>query len=258
MRRLVIYAHYDPEDRVRGYVLRHLDALAVLGEVRFVSNSNLSPEALAPVRARVATVQLRENRGYDFAMWAQVLLAEDCAAYDEVLLTNSSIIGPFSPLQPILDRMAAEPCDFWGLTASAQLIPHLQSYFLVFRRPVLDAPAFRQFWTSVLPYRSKDALVFASEIGLSTFLADEGFQWRAAFPREALKGNWVRNLAVRGTPSARVRRFVDPTLVYPDLLLDSGMPYVKLGVVQRNPHRLRLQGLLANIARLGFTPDWIE
>ena len=258
MRRLVIYAHYDPEDRVRGYVLRHLDALAVLGEVRFVSNSNLSPEALAPVRARVATVQLRENRGYDFAMWAQVLLAEDCAAYDEVLLTNSSIIGPFSPLQPILDRMAAEPCDFRGLTASAQLIPHLQSYFLVFRNPVLEAPAFRQFWASILPYRSKDALIFACEIGLSTFLTDEGFRWQAAFPREALKASWVRNLTVRGTPSARVRRFVDPTLVYPDLLLDSGMPYVKLGLLQRNPNRIRLNGLMAELANQGFIPEWIQ
>ncbi len=258
MRRLVIYAHYDPEDRIRGYVLRHLDALAPLGEVRFVSNSNLSPEALAPVRARVATVLLRENRGFDFAMWAQVLLAEDCAAYDEVLLTNSSIIGPFSPLQPILDRMAGEPCEFWGLTESAQLIPHLQSYFLVFRKPVLEALAFQQFWASVLPSRSKGALIFACEIGISTFLADEGYRWRAAFPREALKGNWVRNLTVRGTPLARVRRFVDPTLLYPDLLLDSGMPYVKLGLLQRNPHRLRLQGLLANIAKKGYRPDWIE
>ena len=72
MRRLVIYAHFDTQDRLRGYVLQHLQALKALGEVHFVSNSNLSEAALDLVRPSVVGTHLRENRGFDFGMWAHV------------------------------------------------------------------------------------------------------------------------------------------------------------------------------------------
>jgi len=257
MRRLVIYAHYDSQNRIRGYVLEHLKALTALGEIHFVSNADLSVATLALVRPQVVATHLRENRGFDFGMWAHVLGSIDYTEFDEVLLTNSSIAGPFHPLQPILDRLEADPCDFWGLTSSLLLAPHLQSYFLVFRKRVLTSDSFRRFWASVLPYRSKDALVLAYEIGLTQFLADEGFTWKEAFPREMLRGGWFKNWRVRRLSTGRVRRFMDPTLLYPDLLLESGMPYVKLGLLERNPHRLNLRHLLKAIARLGYDPTWI-
>jgi rhamnosyltransferase len=257
MRRLVIYAHYDAQDRIRGYVLEHLQALSVLGDVHFVSNANLSEATLDLVRPHVVATYLRPNRGFDFGMWAHVLGAFDFTAFDEVLLTNSSIVGPFYPLQPILDRMEAEPCDFWGLTSSLLLSPHLQSYFLVFRAQLLKSESFRRFWSSVLPYRSKDALVLAYELGLTQFLADEGFTWKEAFPREILHGSWLKNWRIRRFSTGRVRRFVDPTLLYPDLLLEGGMPYVKLGLLERNPHHLSLRRLLKEIARLGYHPGCI-
>ena len=257
MKRLVIYAHYDTVDRIRGYVLQHLQALTSLGEVHFVSNATLSEATLDQVRPHVVATTLRENRGFDFGMWAHVLLSFDYTAYDEVLLTNSSIVGPFHPLGPILDRMEKVACDFWGLTSSHLLAPHLQSYFLVFRSRVLRSDSFRRFWASVLPYRSKHALVLAYEIGLTQFLSDEGFTWQEAFPREGLKGSWLKNWMVRGISTGRVRRFVDPTLLYPDLLLESGMPYVKLGLLERNPHGLNLRHLMKALARLGYDANWI-
>jgi rhamnosyltransferase len=254
MRRLVIYAHFDAQDRVRGYVLQHLQALQALGEVHFVSNSNLIEAALELLRPFVVATHLRENRGFDFGMWAHVLLSLELAGYDELLLTNSSVLGPFHPLPPIFERMAGVPCAFWGLTTSQLLIPHLQSYFLVFRPAVLKSDSFLRFWTSVLPYRSKDALVFAYEIGLTQYLSDEGFTWQVAFPRETLRSTWLKNWTVRGQLTGRVRRFVDAPLLYPDLLLESGMPYVKVGLLERNPHQLNLRGLLKAAARLGYDP----
>jgi rhamnosyltransferase len=258
MRRLVIYAHYDPQDRIREYVLRHLRALMALGEVHFVSNANLSEATLDQVRPLVVATTLRANRGFDFGMWAEALLDSDLPAFDEVILTNSSVIGPFHELQPVLDRMEAVPCDFWGLTGSLLMVPHLQSYFLLFRKPILGSEAFHRFWASVLPYRSKDALVLAYEIGLTQFFADEGFTWKEAFPRERLRTSWLKNLTVRGASTGRIRRHVDPTLLYPDLLLESGMPYVKLGLLERNPHRLNLRRLVRTITRLGFDPGWVQ
>ncbi|HEX7554152.1 MAG TPA: rhamnan synthesis F family protein [Geothrix sp.] len=257
MRRLIIYAHYDAQDRIRGYAIKNLQALQLLGEVHFVSNAGLSEATLDRVRSLVVATHLRENRGFDFGMWAHVLLALDLEAYDEVLLTNSSIVGPFHPLQPILDRMDTPANDFWGLTGTQMLVPHLQSYFLLFRSRVLRSEAFHRFWASVMPYRSKDALVLAYEIGLTQFLADEGFRWQEAFPRDTLRGGWYKNWMVRGDLGARVRRFVDPTLLYPDLLLESGMPYVKLGLFERNPHRLILRSLLRQAAHLGYDPTSI-
>ncbi len=258
MKRLILYAHYDPQARVREYVFHHLRHLRELGEIHFISNSPLDPETQARLRGEVAVLHLKENRGFDFGMWAHALKGVSLEAWDELLLTNSSVIGPFAPLQPIFDRMGARGRDFWGLTSSPLMVPHLQSYFLVFGKTVLSSEAFTRFWSSVLPYRSKDALVLAYEIGLTQYLVDEGFTWEEAFPRQAMKGSWAKNLRAWRFSSGRVRRFVDPTLLYPDLLLECGMPYVKLGLLERNPHRLNLDCILSKVGPLGFDARWIS
>jgi lipopolysaccharide biosynthesis protein len=36
------------------------------------------------------------------------------------------------PLDGIFDSTTVRDCDFWGITESTKIAPHLQSYFLVF------------------------------------------------------------------------------------------------------------------------------
>jgi rhamnosyltransferase len=233
MNRLILFAHFDPACRIEPYILRHLQALKALGgKIRFISNCALPPEECSRLEGLVDEAFVRENTGLDFGMWKAALETEDLGGYDELLLTNSSIVGPSAALAPLFRRMDAVACDFWGLTESWEQCHHLQTYFLVFRKPVLESPAFRQFWESVLPFRSKRNVILAYEIGLCAFLEEQGFKAAVAYPVDAAFNAFLWNLALRRRITRRLRRSKNPSLYYPDVLLKAGMPYAKVGLLR--------------------------
>lgn len=244
MNRLILFAHWDAAAEVKPYILTHLKALNALGgQVEFVSNCPLPPAEMEKVRRLVGGVLLRDNAGYDFGMWRDALARSDLAGVDELVLTNSSIVGPFFHLAPIFERMDATGWDFWGMTESWQHAHHVQSYFLVMKRAVARSAALARFFGAVQPYRSKQQAVFSYELGLSTWLRENGFKGGAAFPPEAQPRAWLADLLVRGTLPWAYRKRKDPTLYYPDRLWRAGMPYLKVGLFRRWPLRARLLGL---------------
>lgn len=259
MKRLILFAHFDPENRIRPYICHHLRALHALGgEIHFVSNSSLSPAELDKVRPWVQRTRLRENEGFDFSMWKDALQTCPLEDWDELLLTNSSIVGPLGPLQPLFDRMAGHPCDFWGLTENLWPTPHLQSFFLVFRKSALEAPAFRAFWDSVLPYRNKFGTIFAYEVGLTLYLKDQGLIGEIAFPIEQLPQSWFSDLRFGRKIRTVLRKGRNASLYYPDLLIRSGMPYVKLELLSRNPEKLRLSMVRKCVRAQGYDLDLLD
>ena len=229
--RLILFAHFDTANRVEPYILHHLRALRALGgRLHFISNSPLAQVELARLEGLADQVLLRENTGCDFSMWQAALAKEDLAGVDELLLTNSSVLGPVRPLAPVFRAMENRPCDFWAMTESGEGCPHLQSYFMVFRRAALASEAFGRFWASVLPYRSKQNVIFSYEMGLSVYLAEHGLRGAAAFPLDPDHNSLARNLLLRGRATRRIRMNRNPTLFYPDLLARAGMPYLKVSL----------------------------
>jgi len=255
--RVFLFAHFDAQCEVRPHVEAHLRALKELGgSIRFVSNSALPEVELSKVRAYADGILLRENRGMDFSMWKAAIDALDLSGVDELVLTNSSVAGPNRPLEPIFQRMEADPCDFWGMTESWEISHHIQSYFIVFRRPVLQSVAFKHFWGSVLPYQSKICIVYSYELGLSVFLKENGYVGAVAFPLDVNDNGFIHNVVCRGNLVSRIHFSRNPTLYYPDLLVRAGMPYLKLLLFHTNPYGIRL-GPLRDLARrqgydLGF------
>ncbi|MCE1228287.1 MAG: rhamnan synthesis F family protein, partial [Firmicutes bacterium] len=240
MNRLVLFAHFDAENRIRPYILFHLKALRELGaRIHFISNSALPEEETRKLQFLAERVLLRENEGLDFGMWQAALRNLDRSTLDELILTNSSIVGPLFPLEPIFQRMDANGADLWAMTESREHAPHLQTFFVVFRRSALRAQAFEDFFRSVLPYRAKMQVVRAFEVGLSIYLQEQGLTWSAAFPGIPRCGDLWANLRIR--KSLRHRPKKNPTLLYADQLLEAGMPYVKTMLLAQNPYKLRLQ-----------------
>jgi lipopolysaccharide biosynthesis protein len=253
MRRVALFAHFDAEARVRPYILFHLEQLRDLGaETVFVSNAALPDAEVARVRPFVRSVHLRDNTGMDFGMWRHALEGLDLAEWDEVILTNSSIIGPLFPLAPTFERMAQAPVDFWGMTESGELCRHIQSYFMVFRPEVFRSEAFRTFWDAVLPYKNRANVIFAYEFGLSRYLDEQGFRGGLAFPSVDRAPRPFQNLFYRGNLSRRVSRRCNLTLRFPDLLLDLGMPYLKVALFRENPEKLPLARLSRELAGRGI------
>jgi len=227
--RVTLFAHFDVDDRVKPYVTEYLGRLRqVSPRIVFVSTSRLAESELDKVRPHVEKVFVRDNAGYDFGMWQHALERTDLGGCDELVLTNSSILGPIHPLEPILGRMSEDPCDFWGMTDNFEYRWHLQSYFLVFKRKAFNSEAFRKFFETILPYRSKGPIVLGYEIGLTAFLVENGLIPGAFIPVESW-ASWTQRRLMD------LERSWNPTLFHPDKLLSLGMPFIKLTLLRDNP-----------------------
>jgi lipopolysaccharide biosynthesis protein len=255
VRRVAIYAHWDGRNEVKRYVEYYVRRLREeCDEVIFVSTSQLAEAEVDKVRPWCTQILLKENIGYDFAMWRDVILGLDLTELDELLLTNSSVFGPLRSLRGAFERMAQVACDFWGMSDCELHDWHLQSYFLVFRRSALASPCFLAFWRSVLSYRSKRQAIYSYEIGLSTFLSENGLIGRAFAPFAELsemppKWPWSR------------RSYLPPlntSVSLPYALLERQMPFVKVEVLRDNTANLPLRPLRRAIKATGYDVTMLE
>jgi lipopolysaccharide biosynthesis protein len=251
MNRVVLFAHFDQQNEVKGYILHHLEALGRLTpRIVFVSTSALDEGERAKLRPLVETVLLKDNTGMDFGMWRHALERVDLAGCDELVLVNSSVFGPLFPLEPIFERMSADPCDFWGMTDNFEHVWHLQSYFLVFKRPVLESPSLRLFFGSVLAYRTITNIILSYEVGLTSYLKDNGFQGAAFAPIDAWAPKALRRKMDR-------ERMWNPTLFHPERVLAQGMPYVKALLLRDNPADVPLEPVRRMMKESGYDMDLV-
>jgi rhamnosyltransferase len=241
--RLAVYAHFGESPKVARYVLYFLKELGSLGfEICFVSNSPVSIKSQSEISTLSQKFIQRENTGYDFSMWQAGLAEYDLSKVEELLLTNSSIIGPLQPVAPLWQNSSVKQCDFWGLTDNDEVGRHLQTYFMVFRRQVIQAACFMDFWRSVLPLKDKQQVIRNYEIGLTRWLEENGFKWKAVFAQERMWslflsrrsfakkiGDWFYN---RGLPRGNT------TILLPGFLLQCGMPFLKATLLRESPFQV--------------------
>jgi O-antigen biosynthesis protein len=244
MRRIALFAHYDPQNRIQRHILHHLTALReVCDEVHFASTAQLSAEELGKLVGLVASHRIMENAGYDFGMWGAMIAALDLRKCDELVLTNSSVFGPMKTLAPTFARMEQKVCDFWALTDSLEFEYHLQSFFLVLRSRLLHSGQVERFFASVLPYRHKWQVIRSYEIGLTHFFLDQGFLPIA--------------LASVLMPTLHLGP-CNPSIWVPLELMDLGFPYVKVELLRDNPVGVDTAAVRRRMAAEGYPLDLVE
>ena len=164
--RLGIYFFYDQDGVVDDYVVHFLeDMRKSLTDLVIISNGDLSEEAIAKLLPLTDQIFVRENRGFD--VWAYKYAMESIGwgkleTYDEVILMNSTIMGPVYPFSEMFEEMDQRDVDFWGITAyhaeaydpfgmlPDNRIPwHIQSHFMAFRRSMVSSPEFQDYWRNV-------------------------------------------------------------------------------------------------------------
>lgn len=177
VKRLCLFAHFDKDNIVDEYVLFYLrDIRKVADRIVFVSTSSLNAETISRLKDICDSVIIRKNEGYDFASWQTALQSETLQNFDELILCNDSVYGPFFPLEQVFGEMKGESCDFWGMTSNYDIAFHVQSYFLVFRKTILVSSVFQKFWDSMEIQQSKAKVIKLFEIGLSQTLLKAGFK----------------------------------------------------------------------------------
>ncbi len=239
VRRVCLFAAYDRDGLVDEYVVEYLRELARHADVYYLADGVLEPGELDKLDGVVAGAWSIPHGAYDFGSYS--MLARDLVGwdtlttYDEVVLANDSCFL-LRPLDDTFAEMDTRACDWWGLQATSMefneddlddpeallslaeakvtllgprhwsdvLYLHLSSYFLAFRRPVIDDPGFRRRLDAVVPQAEKMSVVHKYEVGISRYLIDSGFEFDTLvsdlYPFHPLYSRRFFELAARGFP----------------------------------------------------------
>ncbi len=203
-RRITLFAHWDPDNKVDPYVIHYLGELSKISDISFYSDCDLPQEELDKISSLCRFRGAENHKAYDFGSYqkAHDLAKSSLEEYDELILTNDSCYGPFSPLNELFDRMDSDDFDYWGLTESLSAdfgnIKHLQSYFIVMKKAVFQSAAFISFMEGVKVEADKKDVILKYEVGLSSLLQKEGFR------RNALIHYDGRNISYDGSALSMV------------------------------------------------------
>lgn len=187
--RTAIFATYSSDGVFPAKDIFYLRALREVCDNIVVSvNAPLRPEEEQKLVGLASTIVCGYHGGYDFGSWRigmrlaseRGLLAP--AACRELVFANGSCYALRS-FVPMFDEMEVRDADFWSVTRYKKMEERsrppsafLQSYFLVFRRPVLDASALECFFAERPERISRKQAVEQFEMQLTGFLRNRGFK----------------------------------------------------------------------------------
>jgi lipopolysaccharide biosynthesis protein len=275
-RRACVFAHYDERGEFADYARYYLEALQEhVSQLVVVSTAPLQSAAREYLEQRGVQLIVRPNEGYDFYSYRVGIATLDLVGLDELVICNDSVYGPFRPLEELFQRAAADPADLVGLTASTEIDFHLQSYFLLFRSPLLASDDFQEFWDQLEPLEEKRRIIEQQEVGLTQFFLSRNHRVSALYERrgdssrrvvsslgyylDALRRRWwqrafwgnVFQMVFRGR-----RAGVNPTHAdWRYLLQELGFPFIKIELLRDNPKQLRnIEEWPAVVASLGDYP----
>lgn len=157
----------------------------------------------------------RKNTGYDAAAYKEVLkekkfydLVTSC---EELVLCNNSFFGPFESFSFIFEKMKNSECDFWGITSvKHDIVEHIQSYFIVFRKKILDEGVLFVFFDKYISFdMSYDGVCREFEIGLYNWLLKMGYKPSAYVQNITCDNykNYYGSLKLDGVPVIKRKAF---------------------------------------------------
>ena len=193
-KKALVYVIFESEARLQEYKLRFLQALAPLvDDVIVVVNGQLHDDDINTLET-YGSVLTRDNKGYDTAAFREGIFAfgkDKLRDYDQLLLVNDTNIGPMRDLSQVFQEMADKQLDFWGISFGEEqedvtkenpygYIPkHLQSYFLVIEKLMLNDDDFYEYWTHLTDTDSRDKAIGRHETRFTKHFADLGYRYDA-------------------------------------------------------------------------------
>lgn len=193
-KKALVYVIFESEAHLQEYKLRFLQALSPLvDDVIVVVNGQLQDDDINSLE-NYGRVLIRDNKGYDTAAFREGIFAfgkDKLKDYDQLLLVNDTNIGPMRDLSQVFQEMADKRLDFWGISFGEEqedvtkenpygYIPkHLQSYFLVIEKLMLNDDAFYEYWTHLTDTDSRDKAIGRHETRFTKHFADLGYRFDA-------------------------------------------------------------------------------
>ncbi len=190
MKRLLIYEFYDEDGIVDNYVGYILSQLKMLCDyIVFVTNmSNINKGYNENVKPYVDKIIYRDDKGLDVGAFQDAMCNrlgwEFIYQFEEMVMCNDTIYGPFIPMTEIFDKMDKQSVDFWGLIDSGALqignvyIPrHIIMSFIVIKTRMLISEEFRRYWEEMPKYDSYYDIVINHEVQFAKHFYELGYSW---------------------------------------------------------------------------------
>lgn len=204
MNRALIYFFYDQDGVVDGYVRYYLQQLKpFVSKIVVVCNGKLNPEGRDLFNEFTNNLIVRENKGFDVWAYRAAIdsLGESIFTYDELILSNYTLMGPVFPLSEMFTSMEKKKeLDFWGITKHfgapydlfnsnpyGYLPEHIQSSFIVFRNKLIKDSEFQKYWKNIPMIHSYAESVGKYESFFTKYFADQGFKWDVYVNNDAEK-----------------------------------------------------------------------
>ena len=194
IKRLGIYFFFDKDGIVDQFITYFLaDLVKSLDRLVIVCNGKLTSQGEDRLREYTNEILVRENKGLD--VWAYKTGLEyvgwkTCETYDELVLCNSTVMGPVFPFEEMFSKMREYDVDFWGITKTHRIdgydfgynpygyLPeHIQSYFIVYRKSLIQSEQLQHYWDTMPEIQSYNQSVGLYESAFTKLFADKGFKW---------------------------------------------------------------------------------
>lgn len=169
---------------------------------------------------------IRENVGFDFALWAAVLnVNPNIWQAEEIYFLNDSIFGPLCAdnFTEMIKRISESKADFIGLTENHERDHHLQSFFFVLKNNALISEPVKKFWFNIKSYKDKQDVIYKYELELSKYFIDNNLKTECLYPIESID-----------------KKFDNPTLCCYSKLIEKGFPFIKVELLDKNPRNINL------------------
>lgn len=238
MKRLLLYVHFNKYNRVSSHVYYQLTKMRPLfSKVVFISNSSINDQdyhKLVELRLMDQFFQ-RENTGFDFAAWRDGMTHigfEELKTYDVITTMNDTCFGPLWDIKDyFLSYEQDEQVDFWGLTNNRKtpksrhtqgFREHIQSYFITFKKSVIQSQEFTDFWSSVENLTDIQEVIDKYETRVTTVFLDAGFNYKVVFD----------------TTQEDISYMLHPDFSYynPTAILNHKVPFIKVKAIGNNQH----------------------
>ncbi|TGL98130.1 hypothetical protein EHQ76_13965 [Leptospira barantonii] len=228
--KLCLMAHYSSEGKIHDYLLFYMRALRELGfDIVLSTSSGLEEFEKKKIKDLTIGILTQENYGWDFGLWKTTfqLLKDEIrkdSKIDRILVANDSVYGPLYDLKQIFSEMEKDEMDFWGMNESLEGRKHLQSYFLVFGKAVIDSDFFWNFWNDLKYYYDKRAVIENYEMNLLDLFLQEGFSGAGYLSSDKL----LKVVSSLPKDPSRPINEINPTLqMWEPIVRLCGFPFIK-------------------------------
>lgn len=243
--RYAVFAGYNGDGTIHPYVITYLKGLNEVSDgVVYIADSTLKPGEENKLKGLTIHYENVRHEEYDWGSYKRGFNWLKDNGYldkaDEVIFANDSCYAPITSFKPMFETMdRRKDLDFWGALQNIRFNPHVQSYFMVFRKNVFNARQFQHFINAVRHQPDSSLYITEYEVKLTPYLHDYGYKWDSYMPYKELaylpdseKNSYPLTLVKKyGHQFIKRRIFTSSLLIYEDT--DQLLRYV----YQLNPAR---------------------